>query len=106
MRNSRSINIDDLRRKGLLGVVTASKEEIFGLKGALLVTCRQSWAWFRCVEGSAKVNAQGIGKCKKTKEGRYPFVGSRNPAPLYSQASLYIMDFCELIAAVNSSAAS
>ena len=42
MKNSRSISIDDLRRKGPLGLVTASKEEIFGLKGALLVTCRQS----------------------------------------------------------------
>ena len=42
MRNSRSISIDDLRRKGPLGLVTASKEEIFGLKSALLVTCRQS----------------------------------------------------------------
>ena len=42
MKNSTSISIDDLRRKGLLGAVTASKEEIFGLKGALLTTCRQS----------------------------------------------------------------
>jgi len=42
MRNSRSISIDDLRRKGLLGAVTAFKEEIFGLKGALLVTYHQS----------------------------------------------------------------
>ena len=42
MRNSGSISIDDLRRKGPLGVVTAYKEEIFGLKGSLLVTCRQS----------------------------------------------------------------
>jgi hypothetical protein len=42
MRNSGSISIDDLRRKGPLGVVTACKEEIFGLKGSLLVTCRQS----------------------------------------------------------------
>ncbi|MBA7616241.1 hypothetical protein ES703_23537 [subsurface metagenome] len=42
MRTNKSITMDDLRRKGSLGVVTASKEEIFGLKGALLVTCRQS----------------------------------------------------------------
>jgi hypothetical protein len=42
MRNSRSISIDDIRQKGPLGAVTASKEETFGLKGALLVTCRQS----------------------------------------------------------------
>ena len=42
MKNSTSINIDDLRRKGLLGAITASKEEIFGLKGALVTTCRQS----------------------------------------------------------------
>ena len=42
MSNSRSVSIDELRRKGLLGIITASKEEIFGLKGALLVTCRQS----------------------------------------------------------------
>ncbi|HUU64208.1 MAG TPA: hypothetical protein VMX96_09890 [Dehalococcoidia bacterium] len=42
MRKSGSISIDDLWRKGPLGVVTACKEEIFGLKGSLLATCRQS----------------------------------------------------------------
>ncbi len=42
MKNSNSVSIEELRRKGLLGCLTASKEEIFGLKGSLLVTCRQS----------------------------------------------------------------
>ena len=42
MKSSRSVSIEDLRRKGPLGIVTAYKEEIFGLKGSLLVTCRQS----------------------------------------------------------------
>lgn len=42
MKTSKPISIDDLRCKGPLGVVTACKEEIFGLKGALLVTCRHS----------------------------------------------------------------
>ena len=28
------------------------------------------------LEGSAKVDSQGVGDCKKTNEGRYPFVGS------------------------------
>ena len=30
------------RRKGILGATPAYKEEVFGLKGALLVTCRRS----------------------------------------------------------------
>ena len=42
MKTSKSISVEDLWRKGPLGVVTACKEEIFGLKGSLLVTCRQS----------------------------------------------------------------
>ncbi len=42
MKNGNAVSIEELRRKGLLGCLTASKEEIFGLKGSLLVTCRQS----------------------------------------------------------------
>jgi hypothetical protein len=55
------------------------------------------WARLGCFEGSPKIDSQGVEDCKKTNEGRYPFVGSKNPAPLYSQASLYIMDVCYII---------
>ena len=47
MKTSITIRIDNLRRNGPLGFVTASEEEIFGLKGSSLVICRQkaSLAW-------------------------------------------------------------
>ena len=49
MSNSGSISIDDLQRKGPLGVVTACKKEIFGLKGSLLMTLSER-AWLRWKE--------------------------------------------------------
>ena len=45
IKTSIKISIDNLRRKGPVGVVTASEEEIFGLKGSSLVICRQKRAW-------------------------------------------------------------
>ena len=68
IKTSKTISIDNLRRKGPLCVVTAFKEEIFGLKGSSLVICRQKRAWLVDLERSAKADSQGSGGRKKTKQ--------------------------------------
>jgi len=73
MKTSKSISIDDLRRKGALGVVTACKEEIFGLKGALLVTCRQSGLGLADWKEALRLTLKELESVRRRKKGNDNF---------------------------------